>query len=109
MKLDALLQEDEYYKPGEETMSMILKPSDFISGTIASNLLSSIRSQLPSNPFAISTCQALDNDHPPRWIQSASLPVINYHMAVVRIGKPLLRAVAAEAPYEWCGKREDHH
>lgn len=40
---------------------MILKPSNFISGT-TSSLLSSIRSQLPTDLFAIHTHQALDHD-----------------------------------------------
>lgn len=60
-KTNALSQRHEYLKLDKKTK--ILKPSNFISGTITSEWASAIHSQLPGNPFAIQTCEASDQDH----------------------------------------------
>lgn len=54
-KADTLSWKDQYYKPSGKTTSKILKPSNLISDTTVSDLLSSICSQLPSDPFTIQT------------------------------------------------------
>lgn len=59
-KADALSWKGEYYELAQETPSMILKPWNFILGTTVWDLLPSVYSLLPSDPFAVQIHQALE-------------------------------------------------
>lgn len=60
-KKGVLSQKGEYCELDQQVPSMILKPSNFILSTTVHNLLPSMRSLLPNDPFTIQIYEALDN------------------------------------------------